>query len=57
MLKVVTVNVEGLPPSATLKKIYHLKLCLAAVTHIFKWVKITPNMCLIWEQNCVNLNV
>ena len=34
----------------------HLKLCLAAANHNFKWAKITHN-CLIWDQSIVTFDV
>ena len=34
----------------------HLKLCLAAAIHNFKWVNIT-RICLIWDQIFENLDV
>ena len=34
----------------------HLKLCLAAAIHNFKWVKIA-HVCLIWDQAFANIDV
>ena len=34
--------------------IIHWKLCLAAATHKFKWVKITL-ICLIWDEHIANV--
>ena len=40
-----------------MKKCIHLKLCLATAIHNFKWVKITHDICLIWDQTFENLHV
>ena len=44
-------------PAETIIKIFtHLKLCLAAASHNFKWLKIT-HICLISEQTFANIDV